>query len=482
MKKIITTALLFLAFTNIQAQNIIYVSSTATGANAGFNWTNAYTTLIDALNSLPSVPTSSYQIWVKSGTYYPSKNNNRSESLSLKNNVAIYGGFVGNETVLTQRDWKKNLTILSGDIGTSGVETDNSSTILFNTNAINNTAILDGFTITRAYSKNTYPIKSDGGGMYLQGGASPTLRNLIFLNNQAFGYGGGMCNINTSSTNTSNPTAPIMTNIVFDGNSANNGGGMFNFYSNPIVKNALFINNVASGDGGAINNINCLAVRFANVTVYNNSANFGNGANSGAGGGVSNYGYLGDACIPSFQNCIFWGNSASTVGNSQISNTGSTDIDISNCDVQGGASGPSNIDADPNFVQPTLPKGADGYYFTGDDGLTLKKTSSCIDAGGSFIPVPVTDITGFPRNTTSDIGSYEVRIITSLNSGAWETASTWLNALIPTKNEYTIVNSGHIITVNNTTQYPNATADVAKEITVKGTLRLNASSKANIGY
>ena len=112
----------------------------------------------------------------------------------------------------------------------------------------------------------------------------------------------------------------------------------------------------------------------------------------------------------------------------------------------------------------------------------LKKTSPCIDAGGSFIPVPVTDITGFPRNTNPDIGTYEVRIINSLSSGAWETASTWLNSLIPTKNEYTIVNSGHIVTVNNTTQYPNTTADAAKEITVRGTLKLNAASKANIGY
>jgi hypothetical protein len=80
------------------------------------------------------------------------------------------------------------------------------------------------------------------------------------------------------------------------------------------------------------------------------------------------------------------------------------------------------------------------------------------------------------------MGAYEARIIVSQNSGNWENTTTWLNALVPTKYDYTTINTGHQVTVNNTTQYPNTTADVAKSITVKGTLKFNANSKANLGY
>ncbi len=43
----------------------------------------------------------------------------------LKNNVKIYGGFTGTETLLSQRNIVTNVVTLSGDIGTAGVTTDN---------------------------------------------------------------------------------------------------------------------------------------------------------------------------------------------------------------------------------------------------------------------------------------------------------------------------------------------------------------------
>jgi hypothetical protein len=34
----------------------------------------------------------------------------------MKNGVAIYGGFIGNETLLSERNWGANVTILSGEM------------------------------------------------------------------------------------------------------------------------------------------------------------------------------------------------------------------------------------------------------------------------------------------------------------------------------------------------------------------------------
>ena len=45
-------------------------------------------------------------------------NNDRSSTFALRNNVALYGGFVSTETLRTQRDWAVHVTVLSGDVDT----------------------------------------------------------------------------------------------------------------------------------------------------------------------------------------------------------------------------------------------------------------------------------------------------------------------------------------------------------------------------
>src|SRR5262249_14970416 len=101
---------------------IIYVKASATGANDGSNWTNAYTSLQSAL----SVASNGAEIWVATGTYLPTSGTDRSASFTLKSGVAVYGGFAGTETLLSQRNWATNVAILSGDIATTGTSSDNS--------------------------------------------------------------------------------------------------------------------------------------------------------------------------------------------------------------------------------------------------------------------------------------------------------------------------------------------------------------------
>ena len=160
---------------------VVYVDSTAAGANDGTTWVDAYTDLQTALVSAP-LCTLVTQIWVAQGTYLPTSGVDRSVTFQLVDGLAIYGGFDGTETDRSQRDIDLNVTILSGDIGTPADSSDNSYHVVTGSGT-DATAVLDGFTITRGQADGANP-DWWGGGMHNDGG-SPTLVNLVFSANAA---------------------------------------------------------------------------------------------------------------------------------------------------------------------------------------------------------------------------------------------------------------------------------------------------------
>jgi hypothetical protein len=273
---------------------ILYVNDDASGNNDGSSWTDAFTDLQDAL-SLANTCSNVTEIWVAEGVYKPTSDTDRNASFSMQNNLAIYGGFEGTETQLSQRDWAAHETILSGDIGTANDAADNSYHVIYNSyNGLNNTAVIDGFTITGGNADGS-GLDNRGGGMY-NSLVSPLIVNCTFIDNQAT-RGGAVYN--------ANPSTPTFTNCLFTNNLANDGGAAFNDISSARFKNCSFSEN----SGFAISNVDA---------------------------------------TPLLTNCIIWSNGAGIKNAGSLSSVAAVSYSI----VQGGYGGTGNLDEDPLFVDP----------------------------------------------------------------------------------------------------------------------------------
>ena len=343
------------------------------GTGDGRSWANAYPSLKQAITDAKTY----YEIWVAAGTYYPTTDGDRNVSFSLKNGVAIYGGFAGTETSLNERNWTNNVTILSGDIGTTGDNTDNSYYVIYN-NGVSNTAILDGFTITKGYTNN-----GGGGSGICNTYSSPQLRNLTITENYSTNYGGGIYNENSS---------PSIINCIITKNTANMGSGICNTYSSsPTITNCRITNNLANFSGGGIYNYYLSSPILTNCTVSSNSA-------TSYGGGVYN-----DSSDPTLNNTIVWGNTASVYGQ-QLNNYSGTITLNNSCysneanDVSGTLTTNDNcITSDPEFVD-----------VAGSD-FRIQGISPCKNSGDNSYNSTASDIRGQERiqNTTIDMGAYE---------------------------------------------------------------------------
>jgi parallel beta-helix repeat protein len=411
MGKTVLTTLIVMVITLVlfgcttTTQRVIYVYADAPLGGDGTTWEKAYKYLQDALNEAIIDD----EIWVAAGTYKPNTeiggSGDRYKSFQMKNGVALYGGFAGNETDREQRDWQTNKTILSGDLNGDDIGFTNNSENSFHVvigDKTDSSAVLDGFTITAGNANfDTWP--DDGGGGMSNYEGSPIIKNYTFKGNSAFADGGGMRNWGNCRSlisnctfigNTSNQegggmmngpgSSTTVTNCIFSGNSAGeDGGGMYNNKSNPMVTNCTFSGNSANLTGGGMYNVNSSTTTVTNCTFNGNSA-------VTAGGGMCN-----TRSNPLLNNCILWRDSA--LKDPEIHNSGSTPI-VTYSDIAGGYTGTGNIDADPQF--------ADIY-------LRLTAGSPCVDTGNNTsVPEGITrDLDANPRilNGIVDMGAYEFK-------------------------------------------------------------------------
>ncbi len=258
MKKISIIIALLGISTNLSAQNRLYVNQTAAGANNGQTWADAFTDLQDAL----AVAQAGDEVWVGTGTYYPTASTDRSISFEPKSGVKLYGGFAGNETTLDERDWTAQLTFLSGDIGISGDSTDNSLNVVYLFQSDSN-SILDGLTICFGLADNLSGANTSrdraicGGGLYIEAGnwdAFPNIQNCRFWRNTSNSYGGAVMTNGASAAG----VAPRFVHCRFEENrSLGSGGGLARFGGSwaergKEFEGCTFSHNRAEVHGGAI--------------------------------------------------------------------------------------------------------------------------------------------------------------------------------------------------------------------------------------
>jgi subtilisin family serine protease len=344
----------------------IYVNAYATGAETGVSWADAYTDLQDALHRASQG--CGNEIWVAEGIYRPTTTQNPSISFEMVDGIVLYGGFCADANSLSERDYVKYRTYLSGNVD---IEGDSDTYIVVNTepnSAISSNTLLDGFVITHSTEAGIYCNEADliiqncvitdndanGINVYK---ASPYLFDSIITDNAAV----GVYDCNES-------------HITIEGCiiSKNAGNGISCRKNAALtVKNTWIHNN--GGEGIAFSDAASGSVIRNNTIVYNQGI--------GIGADVTT--------PPAVTNCIIWGNE-----NGDISGCGAT---YSCFDL--GYQGTGNIDDDPNFIGDA----PDVYNYH------LRYGSPCRDAGIGYYPEEY-DIDQEPREygPEIDMGADEI--------------------------------------------------------------------------
>ncbi len=353
------------------AGGTVYITTTGSGRNNGTSWSNASTDLHNAIHA-----DGVQKVFVAKGTYPVGEH-----SFVMKNGVAIYGGFdpangitdLAHPRILPNKGAEEG-TVLDGE---------NVRPVFYNnftsSTALNSTAVLDGFTITKGYA----PF---GAGMY-NNHASPVLNDVNFIENHSLDAGGGMYNIAGS---------PSLTNVIFANNSTQySGGGIYiNSNASCVLNNVLFTANSAGQHGGAIINGESSSLILNNVTMVGNGATQSGGAIYNIPGGSI-----------ALRNSIIFGNTANVVSPNIF--TSEDALNKENCLLEGFSdTGNGNLNAAGIVL-------ADIFTDPVNSDFTLKSTGPAINKGSNAhfpgLDATTKDLAGNPRWSGAfiDLGPYE---------------------------------------------------------------------------
>ena len=404
--------------------SIQYVNTNATGNNDGTSWTDAYTSLHDALTNAGG----NDQIWIASGMYKPDVSD-RNISFQFNNNV--YGGFDGTEIDVSDRDMSlihtTNATILSGDLLNNddatvdfndSTRSDNSLHVV---EVSSNDLTIDGITVQDGYADAITGDDRFGGGIFkVSAVTNLTLKNTVIKNNVAF-TGAGLSLTTTASSNIN------IDACIIEGNLANGAAGLDFHLSgtsasmNMIVTNSLFKDNRTEddtskgrlGSGASAGRFRAvfsgvdLNLIFVNNTLVNNQSN---GTTLTSDFPVLDItrtsGLFGNITVA---NNIFWDNTANANNTTKAIGRSANSFSINFLGIEPDITVDNNIDEDGlSLVHSTNTFNANPNLST---DFKLTTGSYAIDAGvNSYLPSGIiADLGSYQRifNTTVDMGAYE---------------------------------------------------------------------------
>lgn len=267
--------------------DVWYVDQSNTGPEDGRTWATAFTTIqpaLDAAALLTTIPavgdaavsTVPQEIWVAAGDYDETRANQGTLVVPL--HLRLYGGFKGTETARDQRDWETWGTTIDGSTARNGAPA-------YHVVKLQNNTVLDGFTVTGGRADSRNYLDRRGGGIYAENNAE--LAHCAIVDNQA-DEGGGIYAFWTNLT-------------VRDCYFANNtGSAVYAYQSAVAIENSRFENNWSRGDGGAINSRGHSILLVGCSFLSNRASDFG--------GAVNSYGST------MIEDCLFVHNSANYGG------------------------------------------------------------------------------------------------------------------------------------------------------------------------
>lgn len=242
------------------AATVLFVRTNGNDALPGTSWTEAKRTVAATIGTA----TAGDEIWVARGTY--------AEHLTLKPDLALYGGFAGTEATRAERNWTNHLAILWG----------NTNKVVVNITNSGPTTRLDGFTIGGG-------IGIHGGGIAMVG-SGPIIANNTIRNNITDGAGAGISIWGFQLISSTEAHFPVITNnVIVDNQSINDegdGAGIAVIGSSPVIAWNVIARNTATCNGGGIA---CWRHSFpiiANNFIVANSASYDELTASAGGGGI----------------------------------------------------------------------------------------------------------------------------------------------------------------------------------------------------
>jgi len=308
--------------------------------------------------------------------------------------IAESGTYVENITFPDNNIILASRFLTTGDssyISSTVIDGDSSGIVATFGNGQDSTTQVVGFTIRNGLGGGL------AGGIYCYN-SSPIIRKNNICNNWSTGiklYGSeALIDDNIIRENrtsgiyclTGSDNAIISKNLISqNGENAINGGGINIYSSDVTAKNNIISFNRSNEFGGGIhcNNSNS---KIINNVIFGNSAEYG--------GGIFYSAYPGMI----IKNNICWEDSASIDGNEIYPNFHGI---VTYCDVQGGYTGETNIDADPLFRDR---QSGDFHLMSIVCGDTLD--SPCIDAGDPSIWDETLGCDFGLGDSVSDMGAY----------------------------------------------------------------------------